>query len=45
MLSIGAAMLGSPSVIGIDVDRDALDLAQSNLDEFEGIQVASPLLR
>ncbi len=33
MLSIGAAALGCPHVLGVDVDPDALDLAASNLAE------------
>ena len=39
MLSIGAAMLGSLHVIAIDVDEDALHTAQSNCEQFEGLQV------
>ena len=39
MLSIGAAMLGSPHVIGVDIDDDALQIAQENCDQFEGLQV------
>ena len=38
-MSIGAAMLGSPHVIGIDIDDDALQIAQENCDQFEGLQV------
>lgn len=33
--SIGAAMLGAGHVLGIDIDRDALATAQSNVAEFE----------
>jgi predicted RNA methylase len=40
MLSIGAAMLGSLHVIAIDIDEDALHTAQSNCEQFEGLQVA-----
>ena len=40
MLSIGAAMLGSPHVIGIDIDDDALCTAQENCEQFEGLQVS-----
>lgn len=40
MLSIGAAMLGSPHVIGIDIDDDALGTAQENCEQFEGLQVS-----
>lgn len=37
MLSIGAALLGSPHVLGLDVDEDALEVAQSNVQElFDG---------
>lgn len=39
MLSIGAAMLGSLHVIAIDVDEDALHTAQSNCEQFEGLQI------
>ncbi|KAL4420403.1 hypothetical protein ABPG75_010059 [Micractinium tetrahymenae] len=35
MLSIGAAMLGAQHVIGVDVDDDALRIAQENVDEYE----------
>jgi hypothetical protein len=36
MLSVGAALLGSPAVLGVDVDPDALEVAASNCDQFEG---------
>lgn len=37
MLSIGAALLGSPYVLGVDIDEEALEVAQSNVDElFDG---------
>ncbi len=39
MLSIGAALLGSCHVIGVDVDSDALLAAQSNIDNFDDLQV------
>ena len=39
MLGIGAAMLGSSHVIGIDIDTDALQTAQENCDQYEGLQV------
>jgi ribosomal protein L11 methylase PrmA len=35
MLAIGAALLGSPYVIGLDVDPDALEVAQDNCEQFE----------
>ncbi|PSC71671.1 methyltransferase 5 [Micractinium conductrix] len=35
MLSIGAAMLGAQHVIGLDIDDDALRVAQSNVEEYE----------
>ena len=35
MLSIGAAMLGACHVLGIDVDSDALEVAQANVAEYE----------
>lgn len=35
MLAIGAALLGSPCVLGADIDADALDVAQRNCDAFE----------
>ncbi|KAK9807715.1 hypothetical protein WJX72_007040 [[Myrmecia] bisecta] len=39
MLSIGAAMLGSPHVIGLDIDEDALEVAHSNVDDYEDLPV------
>ena len=39
MLGIGAAMLGSFHVIGIDVDEDALQTAQENCKQYEDLQV------
>ncbi len=39
MLSIGASLLGSSHVMGLDVDADALEIACSNLDEFHGLNV------
>lgn len=35
MLSVGAALLGSPCVLALDVDSDALDTAISNCEQFE----------
>ncbi|KAJ1834538.1 hypothetical protein IWW55_004931 [Coemansia sp. RSA 2706] len=35
MLSVAAAMMGASSVVGVDVDSDALEIAQDNIDEFE----------
>lgn len=35
MLSIGAAMLGAQHVVGLDLDDDALRIAQQNVDEYE----------
>jgi predicted RNA methylase len=35
ILSVGAALLGCSYVIGIDIDEDALQLAQSNFEYFE----------
>ncbi len=35
MLSIGAALLGARHVVGVDVDPDALEVAQDNVEEFE----------
>ncbi|KIY96084.1 Methyltransferase-like protein 5 [Monoraphidium neglectum] len=35
MLSAGAALLGSPAVVGVDIDADALDVALENCDQFE----------
>ncbi len=34
ILSIGAAMLGA-SVVSVDVDADAIEIAESNRDDFE----------
>lgn len=41
MLGIGAALLGSPHVIGVDIDDDALATAQENVDTFEDLQACS----
>ena len=38
MLAIGAALLGSPHVIGVDIDARALDTAGANVDAFEDMQ-------
>lgn len=35
MLAIGAALLGSPCVVGLDVDADALQVAHDNCEQFE----------
>jgi hypothetical protein len=35
MLSIGAAMLGAQHVLGVDLDDDALRIAQQNVGEYE----------
>ncbi|KAJ2340927.1 hypothetical protein IWW50_006594, partial [Coemansia erecta] len=44
MLSIAAAMMGASSVVGIDVDSDALEIAQENIDDFE-VQDAVELIQ
>ena len=41
MLGIGAALLGSPHVIGVDIDEDALATAQENVDLFQDMQACS----
>ena len=41
MLAIGAALLGAPHVIGVDIDADALELACSNTEEFEDMQAGA----
>lgn len=38
-LAIGAALLGSPHVIGVDVDSDALATCQQNIEQFDGLPV------
>lgn len=35
MLAIGAALLGSPAVLGVDIDEDALEVAQCNCEQYE----------
>lgn len=40
MLGIGAALLGSSHVIGVDIDSDALETAQGNLESFEDVQAS-----
>ncbi|KAJ2843789.1 Methyltransferase-like protein 5 [Coemansia brasiliensis] len=35
ILSIAAAMMGAGSVVGFDIDKDALDIAQDNIGTFE----------
>jgi len=39
VLSIGAAVLGAGSVLAVDVDPDALQIAQDNVAEFEGAPI------
>lgn len=39
MLGIGAAVLGASHVLGIDLDPDALAIAQSNCEDFEDLPV------
>lgn len=39
MLSIGAALLGSAHCLALDIDPDALDTAQANVDLFEDLPV------
>lgn len=43
MLAIGAALLGACHVIGIDVDSDALETAQDNMDQFEDLPVGAEI--
>ncbi len=40
MLGIGAALLGSSHVIGVDIDSDALETAQGNLESFKDVQAS-----
>jgi predicted RNA methylase len=35
VLAIGCVMLGAASVLGVDIDADALDTCQQNLEAFE----------
>jgi len=35
VLSIGAAMLGAGAVVGFDIDKDALEQFQGNIEDFE----------
>ena len=35
MLSIGAAIMGASTVTGVDIDEDALCVAQRNMTQFE----------
>lgn len=35
VLGIGAALLGASYVLGIDIDQDALDLCQENIETFD----------
>ncbi|GBF93134.1 methyltransferase [Raphidocelis subcapitata] len=39
MLSAGAALLGSPAVVGVDIDDDALAVALENREQFEDLPV------
>ena len=41
MLSIGAALLGSAHCLALDIDEDALETAQANVSEFEGLPVST----
>jgi predicted RNA methylase len=43
MLAAGAALLGSPAVVGVDIDDDALAVALENADQFEGLPVGPDL--
>lgn len=38
MLSAGAALMGSPAVLGIDIDLDALCIARQNVEEADCCQ-------
>ena len=42
MLSIGAALLGSPHCLGLDIDLDAIETAQANVEAFEDLPVHLP---
>ncbi|KAJ1954139.1 Methyltransferase-like protein 5 [Linderina pennispora] len=35
MLSVASAIMGAANVLAIDIDADALEIAQENIDEFE----------
>lgn len=39
-LTIGAALLGSRHVIGVDIDEAALDTCQENLNDFDDLPVS-----
>lgn len=39
VLSIGSVMLGATYVLGIDVDEEALEVCQKNLDDFDILNV------
>lgn len=45
MLGIGAVMLGSPYVCGVDVDPDALAQAGENAAQFEDVAECMDWLR
>ena len=36
MLSVGAALLGASHVLGLDLDPEALEVAQENCQDFDG---------
>ena len=40
MLSIGAALLGASHVLALDIDPEALEVAQQNVDEYEDLPVS-----
>jgi predicted RNA methylase len=42
MLTIGAALLGSCHVLGLDIDCNALATAQNNIERFEDLQARPP---
>ncbi|KAJ1949568.1 hypothetical protein FBU59_001087 [Linderina macrospora] len=35
MLTVAAAIMGATNILGMDIDQDALEIAQENIDEFE----------
>ena len=41
MLAIGAALLGSPHVIALDIDAGALETAHDNVEAFEDLQAST----
>lgn len=44
MLSAGAALMGSPAVLGIDIDLDALCIARQNVEEADCCQQVRAIL-